>query len=58
MKALLYISGALACIAIIFGSIFKIQHYPGGNELYVIAASILGFIYVPVFAIRQFRKKS
>jgi hypothetical protein len=55
MKALLYISGALACMAIIFGSLFKILHYPGGNELYIIAAAILGFIYVPMFAIRQFR---
>lgn len=58
MKVILYVSGTLACMAIIFGSLFKILHYPGGNELYMIAAAILGFVYVPIFAIMRFKKVS
>lgn len=58
MKVILYLSGALGCVAIIFGSLFKILHYPGGNELYVIAAVILGLVYLPVFAIMRFKKAS
>ncbi len=54
----LYISGTLASVAIIFGSLFKILHYPGGNELYTVAGTILGFIYVPLFAIQQYRRRA
>jgi hypothetical protein len=58
MRAILYISGTIGCMAIIFGALFKIQHYSGGNELFTLGAAILGFVYVPVFAIMRFRKGS
>ncbi len=58
MRITLYISGTLAAVAIIFGSLFKILHYPGGNELYAVAAAILGFIYVPLSAIQLYRRRT
>ncbi len=58
MRLTLYIIGALSCFAIIFGSLFKILHYPGGNELFILAAMALGLIFVPLFAIYRYRKGS
>lgn len=58
MRIILYITAALSCFAIIFGSLFKILHYPGGNELFILAAMALGFIYVPLFTIYRYRKGS
>lgn len=57
MKLLTYISGAVSCIMIIFGSLFKILHLEGANALLMLGMTLLAVVYVPCVAIYWYRKK-
>lgn len=57
MKLLTYLSGALSCIMIIFGSLFKILHLAGANELLMLGMTLLAIVYVPSVSIYWYRKK-
>ena len=51
MKKLTYLSGLLFSIAASFGSIFKILHLPGANELTVIGFAGLAIVFAPLLVI-------
>ena len=57
MKTLAYISGGLSCMIIIFGSLFRILHLPGANELLMLGMIALSLVYVPSYALYRYRKK-
>lgn len=56
MKIITNVSGTIACSLIIFGSLFKILHLRGANELLVVGITLLAGIYIPSLAIYWYRK--
>jgi hypothetical protein len=57
VKMITYVSGVISCILIIFGSLFKILHLSGANELLMLGMTLLAVIYVPGLAIYWYRKQ-
>jgi hypothetical protein len=57
VKIITYVSGVLSCILIIFGSLIKILHLPGANELLMLGMTLLAVIYVPSLAIYWYRRQ-
>jgi hypothetical protein len=53
-KGIMFIAGFLCSEALINAIFFKLMHMPGGNQL-LVAAAILGIIYVPYYTIRKYR---
>ncbi len=48
MKKIMLISGALAAIGIVVGSLFKAMHWPGATPAFSLSVFILSFIFLPV----------
>lgn len=57
MKLITYLSGAVSCILIILGSLFKILHLAGASELLMLGMILLAVVYVPSLSIYWYRKK-
>jgi len=55
MKQLVYLLGVFAGLAIIIGLVFKTQHWLGADAILAIAA-LCSIIFVPLFAIYQYKK--
>jgi hypothetical protein len=53
-KGIMFLIGFLCSEALINAIFFKLMHMPGGNQLFVAAAS-LGLIYVPFYTVRKYR---
>ena len=51
MKKAMMISGAISVGALIFGSFFKVMHWPGANALLSLGIIILGLLFLPLMAI-------
>src|ERR1035437_382096 len=47
MKKLIYISGIASANLMMFGSLFKVQHWSGGNVLITLATFLFCFIFLP-----------
>lgn len=58
MKKLTYISGAIASFAVIFGALFKVQHWPGANVLLILGTLLLIFLFFPSFFYMQFKEQT
>ncbi|MCX6311764.1 MAG: hypothetical protein NT084_09020 [Bacteroidetes bacterium] len=48
MKKVMIISGTISAIAVVFGSIFKIQHWPGASVMFLLAVLLLSFVFLPL----------
>lgn len=58
MKKLTIISGAIASFAVIFGALFKVQHWPGANILLILGTLMLIFLFFPTFFYMQFKEQT
>ncbi|PKP19914.1 MAG: hypothetical protein CVU05_10270 [Bacteroidetes bacterium HGW-Bacteroidetes-21] len=57
MKKFIYISGIVAANLILFGSIFKIMHWPGANILLVLAIFTFCFLFLPLALISSYKSQ-
>lgn len=48
MKKVMLISGAIAAIGVIAGSLFKVMHWPGAAPMFLLSVFILSFIFLPI----------
>jgi hypothetical protein len=51
MKKLMIVSGAFSAVAFIFGSFFKVMHWPGASVLLCLAILTLGFVFLPLMTL-------
>jgi len=51
MKKAMMVSGAISVAALIFGSFFKVMHWPGANMLLCLGVILLGLLFLPLMAI-------
>lgn len=58
MKKVMYASGLLALLALISGSLFKLQHWPGANLLILSGFGLLGLFFVPMWFVSRFRESA
>ena len=58
MKKIAYITGTFASMALVMGSLFKIQHWPGANVLLIAGTLVLTFLFVPYFFYTQFKEQT
>lgn len=56
MKLVIVILGVLAASLFILGSLFKVLHYEGANQLLILCSMLL-LVFVPCYAIYWYRKK-
>jgi hypothetical protein len=55
MKKLMYTTGFLGAVATTLGVMFKILHWPGADELFVVGYILLLLIFVPLSVIDRFK---
>jgi len=55
MKKAMIISGAISVAALIFGSFFKVMHWPGASALLCLGILLLGLLFLPLMAIIKTR---
>lgn len=55
MNATMKISGYLSSCMILFGSLFKIQHWPGANVLILVGVFFLAVLFLPLLFILKFK---
>ena len=58
MKKLIYISGILSANLMMFGSLFKLMHWPLASILLVSAVFIFCFIFLPSALISSYKSES
>ncbi len=56
MKKAMMLSGAISVAALIFGSFFKVMHWPGASILLVVGVFFLGLVFLPLMAIIKTRE--
>ncbi|MBL4592528.1 MAG: hypothetical protein JKX68_01790 [Flavobacteriales bacterium] len=57
MRKTMHITGITAAILLLFGTIFKIQHWPGAGLMYVLGATSLCFLFMPLFLTVRIKEK-
>ncbi|PCI97211.1 MAG: hypothetical protein COB15_08380 [Flavobacteriales bacterium] len=57
MRKTMHITGITAAILLLFGSIFKIQHWPGAGIIYVLGAAALCLLFMPLFLAVRIKEK-
>jgi len=55
MKKAMMISGVLSVATLLFGSLFKVMHWPGASVLLCLGVFILGALFLPLMAILKTR---
>jgi len=55
MKKAVYILGVIFGMGFLVGWTFKLQHWPGAAVILLIAV-LAGLVFIPLFAIYQYRK--
>jgi uncharacterized membrane protein len=58
MKKLIFISGIISANLMMFGSIFKVMHWPLASVLLVCAVFIFCFIFLPLALISSYKSES
>jgi hypothetical protein len=58
MKKIMYISGAIASLALIGGAFFKVNHWPGANIMLILGTLALTFLFFPAFFYMQFKEQT
>jgi len=56
MKKVMIVTGAISAVAFIFGSIFKVMHWPGAGILLALAMLITSFVFLPLLALLKTRE--
>ncbi len=56
MKKVMIVSGAASAVAFIFGSVFKVMHWPGAAVLLTLAILILGLVFLPLLTLLKTRE--
>jgi len=51
MKKAMMISGSISVAALIFGSFFKVMHWPGASMLLSLGIVMLGLVFLPLMAV-------
>ena len=57
MRRTMHITGIIAAVLLLSATIFKIQHWPGAGMLYVLGATSLCFIFMPIFLTVRIKEK-
>ena len=57
MRRTMHITGITAAILLLLGSIFKIQHWPGASVMYILGATSLCFVFMPLFLSIRIKEK-
>src|SRR5690606_31130331 len=55
MKRVMYAVGLAASIAMSIGFLFRILHWPGGNNIFIFGLLPFVFIFLPLLAIDRFK---
>ena len=57
MRLSVYVSGALAAMALVLGYLFRIMHLPGAHELFIVGLSVAAVVFIPLFAAYNYKKR-
>jgi hypothetical protein len=57
MKRTMIVTGAFSAVAFIFGSFFKVMHWPGANILLVLAIVSVGLIFLPLLVLLKTKEQ-
>ncbi|OFX45348.1 MAG: hypothetical protein A2046_00040 [Bacteroidetes bacterium GWA2_30_7] len=57
MKKLIYISGIVTANLMLFGSMFKVMHWPGANVMLVLSIFIFCFWFLPAALINSYKNQ-
>jgi hypothetical protein len=58
MKKSMIVTGIFSAAALIFGSIFKVMHWPGAGVLFVLGIGVLSLIFLPLMFILKTKDNS
>jgi hypothetical protein len=58
MRKTMHIIGITSALLLLFGSIFKIQHWPGAGLMYVLGGAMLCFLFMPLFLTVRIKEKA
>ncbi len=52
----LYVTGTIAGVLSVIGALMKIQHLPGAGIFLTLGMVMMGFVFLPIFAVVKFRQ--
>jgi hypothetical protein len=58
MKNKIYYFGIICCLLLLFGCLFKIQHWPGAGIILTLGFALFALVYTPVALINSFRSEN
>ena len=56
MKLATYILGTVSSMLFVIGALFKIQHWPGAGIMLTLGLAAFGLVFIPLYAIYQYKK--
>jgi hydrogenase-4 membrane subunit HyfE len=58
MKKFMYISGAIASIFLLIASLMKVMHWPGASILFILAATLFIFLFLPYYIYTNYQEQT